>query len=116
MTGEVGQRVRELIREICRSNYVDIVSGSISPDHVHLLLAIPPNVSISKLLQYLKGKSGRKFLLEFSHLRKRYWGQHFWARGYFAVTVGNVNEADIQKYLEEQEAMHKEDNFSISEY
>jgi putative transposase len=116
LTGEVGQRARELIREICNANYVDIVSGSISPDHVHLLLSIPPNVSLSKLLQYLKGKSGRKLLMEFSHLRKRYWGQHLWARGYFAVTVGNVNEADIQKYLEEQEIQHKEDNFNISEY
>jgi putative transposase len=116
LTGEVGKRARELIREICNANYVDIVSGSISPDHVHLLLSIPPNVSLSKLLQYLKGKSGRKLLMEFSHLRKRYWGQHLWARGYFAVTVGNVNEADIQKYLEEQEIQHKEDNFNISEY
>ena len=116
LTGEVGSRARELIREICNANYVDIVSGSISPDHVHLLLSIPPGVAISKMLQYLKSKSSRKLLMEFSHLRKRYWGQHLWARGYFAVTVGNVNEADIQKYLEEQEARHKEDNFNISEH
>ena len=54
--------------------------------------------------------------MEFSHLRKRYWGQHLWVRGYFAVTVGNVNEADMQKYLEEQEVRHKEDNFNISEH
>ena len=116
LTGEVGQRVRELIREICSANYVDIVSGSISPDHIHLLLSVPPNISLSKLLQYLKGKTGRKLQMEFLHLRKKYWGQHIWARGYFAVTVGNVNESDIHKYLEEQESKHNEDNFNISEY
>lgn len=116
LTGEVGQRVRELIREICMTNYVDIVSGSVSPDHIHLLLSIPPNVSVSKLIQYIKGKSGRKLLMEFSHLKKRYWGQHLWARGYFAVTVGNVNSEDIQKYIENQETQHKQDNFSISEH
>ena len=116
LTGEVGQRARELIREVCRANYVDIVSGSMSPDHVHLLLSVPPNVSLSKVLQYIKGKSGRKLLMEFEHLRKKYWGQHLWARGYFAATVGNVNEVDVQKYIEEQEAHHKQDNFSISEH
>ena len=53
---------------------------------------------------------------EFAHIRKRYWGQHFWARGYFVVTVGNVNEKDIKKYLEEQEEHHKKDDFKISEH
>ena len=116
LTGEVGQRARELIREICRANYVDIISGSISPDHVHLLLSVPPSISLSKLLQYIKGKSGRKLLEEFSHLRKRYWGQHLWGKGYFAVTVGNVNEEEMQKYIENQEIQHKDDDFRISEY
>ena len=116
LTGQVGNRAREIIREVCRSNYVDIVSGSMSPDHVHLLLSIPPSVSVSKIIQYIKGKSGRKLLQEFEHLKKRYWGHHMWARGYFAVTVGNVNEEDVQKYIENQEQHHKEDNFKISEF
>jgi putative transposase len=90
--------------------------GGLSPDHIHLLLSVPPSISLSKLLQYIKGKSGRKLLMEFEHLRKRYWGQHLWARGYFAVTVGNVNQEDIQKYIEEQELHHKKDDFRISEY
>ena len=54
--------------------------------------------------------------MEFEHLRKKYWGQHIWARGYFAVTVGNVNEKEIQEYIENQEMNHKQDNSSISEY
>jgi hypothetical protein len=64
----------------------------------------------------VKGKSSRKILMEFEHLRKRYWDQHIWARGYFAVTVGNVNDKEIQEYIENQEINHKQDNFLISEY
>ena len=116
LTGEVANRVRELIREICASNYVQIVSGSLSPDHVHILISAPPSVSLSKVMQYIKGKSSRKILMEFEHLRNRYWGQHIWARGYFAVTVGNLNEQQVQEYIENQEAHHKQDNFSISSH
>jgi putative transposase len=116
LTGEVANRIRVLIREICAANYVHIVSGSMSPDHIHLLLSIPPNISVSKIMQYIKGKSSRKIMMEFEHLRKRYWGQHIWGRGYFAVTVGNLNEAQVQEYIENQEAHHQQDNFQISSY
>ena len=114
LTGEVALRVRELIREICRSKYVDIVSGSLSPDHIHMLISMPPSLSLSKLMQHIKGKSSRKILMEFSHLKKRYWGQHIWGRGYFAVTVGNLNEHQMQEYIEHQEIHHDKDNFEIS--
>ena len=87
-----------------------------SPDHVHLLLSIPPSISVSKAVQYIKGKSSRKLLQEYELLRKRYWGQHLWARGYFVVTVGNVNSNEVQKYIEEQEMHHKRDDFKISEF
>ena len=116
LTGEVAERTRALIREICAANYVQVISGGMSPDHVHLLLSVPPGLAISKLLQYIKGKSSRKLQMEFSHLKKRYWGQHLWARGFFVVTVGNVNSEDIQRYIEQQEEHHKQDNFKISEY
>ena len=116
LTAQVAVRARELIREICHANYVDIVSGSLSPDHIHLLIAVPPSISLSKMLQYLKGKSSRKLLQEFEILRKRYWGQHLWARGYFAVTVGNVNAEEVQRYIENQEAHHKNEDFRISEF
>jgi putative transposase len=114
--GDVAHRVRELIREICAANYVQILSGSMSPDHIHLLVSVPPSVSLSKLLQYIKGKSSRKIMMEFAHLRKRYWGQHIWARGYFAVTVGNLNERQVQEYIENQELHHQQDDFSISDH
>ena len=87
-----------------------------SPDHLHLLLSIPPSISVSKALQYIKDKSSRKLLQEFEVLRKRYWGQHLWARGYFAVTVGNVNSEEVQRYIEDQEHHHKRDDFRISEF
>ena len=116
LTGQVGIRAREIIREVCAANYVDIISGSLSPDHIHLLLSVPPSLSVSKIVQYIKGKSSRKMLQEFEHLRKRYWGQHLWARGYFVVSVGNVNTEDIQRYIEQQEEHHKRDDFRISEF
>jgi putative transposase len=98
------------------TNDVTIVGGKLSPEHVHLLLSIPPGISASKIVQYTKGKGSRKLLQEFEQLRKRYWGQHLWARGYFVVTVGNVNGEDVQKYIENQEIHHKTDNFKISEF
>lgn len=115
LTGEVATRTRELIQEICASHYVDILSGGMNADHVHLLLSAPPNLSVSKIIQYIKGKSSRKLLQEFGSLRKRYWGQHLWARGYFAVSVGNVNSQEVQKYIEEQEEHHRSEDFRITE-
>jgi putative transposase len=87
-----------------------------SPDHVHLLISVSQGVSISRVVQYIKGKGSRKLQQEFEQLRKRYWEQHLWAREYFVVTVGNVNEEDVQKYIENQEIYHKTDNFKISEF
>jgi putative transposase len=74
--GDVGQRCRELLREISRSQEMVIYAGSINRDHVHMLIGIPPQISVSRAVQYLKGKSSHKLLSEFAGLRKRYWGQH----------------------------------------
>lgn len=116
LTGQIGNRARELVREVCAANYVDIISGSLSPDHVHILVSVPPSLAVSKLVQYIKGKSSRKLMQEFRDLSKRYWGQHIWSRGYFAVTVGNLNQQEVQEYIENQETHHKNDNFSVSEH
>ena len=115
LKSDVAERARELIREICKANYVDIVSGYVSADHIHLLVSVPPSLSISNLIRYIKGKSSRKLLVESRELKKRYWGQHLWARGYFVVTVGQMNEKQIEEYIENQEQENKNDNFSISE-
>ena len=76
LTGDVGERVRELLREISRSMEMAIYAGSINRDHVHMLVGIPPHLSVSKAVQYLKGKSSHRLLSEFPQLKKRYWGQH----------------------------------------
>ena len=88
LRGDVGQRLRELIRQICREEDVEIIKGHVSADHVHLFVSIPPQVTISKLAQRLKGKSSYKMMQEYGTLRKQYWGQHLWARGYFCVSSG----------------------------
>lgn len=116
LCGEVANRCRELVRENCAANYVDIESGSMSPDHMHLLITVSPNISVSEIVQYIKGRTSRKLQQEFAHLRKRYWGQHVWSRGYFAVTVGELNSSDVQKYIEQKEEHHRTDNFNISEF
>ena len=76
MAGEVGLRVRELTREVCRQHEVTILRGHVSSDHVHLLVSIPPQVTISRLVQWLKGRSSHHLLAEFAHLRKAFWGRH----------------------------------------
>ena len=102
MTGEVGLRIRELIREICGTHEVTIMKGHISKDHVHLFVSVPPRVTISRLVQMLKGKSSYKLMQEFPHLRKKFWGRHLWARGYFCVSSGNVTDEVIKEYIENQ--------------
>jgi|ERR1700742_351689 len=102
MTGEVGLRVRELIREICGHHEVTIIKGHISKDHVHLFVSVPPRVTISRLVQALKGKSSYKLMQEFPHLQKKFWGRHIWARGYFCVSSGNVTDEVIKEYIENQ--------------
>ena len=92
-----------------------IVRGAVSPDHIHVLVAAPPQVSPSKLVQFIKGRSSRLLQREFPALRKRYWGQHLWARGYFCGTVGQVTEETIQKYIETQPTDGPDEAFSVSE-
>ena len=106
----VGARVRELVREVCRTNEIEILEGSVSRDHVHVLLSCPPSLSPSKIMQYIKGKSSRKLLMEFKHLQKMYWGRHLWARGYFVASSGNVTDEVIQEYIRQQEGTEPETN------
>jgi putative transposase len=102
LTGEVGLRVRELIRQICREEDVEIMKGHVAKDHVHLLVSIPPQVTISRLVQKLKGRTSGKLLGEFMHLKKAFWGRHVWARGYFCCSSGNITDEVIAAYIENQ--------------
>ena len=103
LLGQVSLRLREILRRICVEQNVTIISGKIAVDHVHMFIQYMPSLSISKCVQALKGASARILFSEFSHLRKAYWGSHFWGRGYLAVSSGNITDELIQKYIEEQE-------------
>ena len=111
--GDVGRRCRELLREIAMSKEMMIYAGSVNRDHIHLLLGIPPQLSVSRAVQYLKGKSSHKLLSEYKQLRKRYWGQHLLARGYWVASSGNVTDEVWKEYIENQKPPEPDDNFNV---
>ena len=112
LVGDVANRLRDLTRQICSDMGVEILSGVVSRDHVHVLVSMPPQISISKLVQKVKGKSSFKMQQEFASLRKQYWGQRMWARGYFACTTGNVSDEMIKAYIEGH--TETDDTFRVS--
>ncbi|CAN5907126.1 IS200/IS605 family transposase [soil metagenome] len=114
MSGLVAERVRELIRQICKEHEVEILKGHVSRDHVHLFVSVPPHLAISKLVQYLKGKSSYKLLQENKLLSREFWGRHLWARGYFVATSGNVTDEIILAYIENQDTGNQDENFTIT--
>ncbi len=115
LTGAVAERVRELIRQICKANEIEILKGHISKDHVHVFLSVPPHLSVSKLVQYLKGKTSIKLLQEHKHLHKEFWGRHVWARGYFAASSGTITDEIIMEYINNQDIQQPDDDFKVNE-
>ena len=114
--GDVAVRLRDLIREICRTMEVDILKGHVSKDHVHLFVSIPPQLSVSKLAGRIKGKTSRKLLAENRRLAKEFWGRHLWARGYFAASSGNVTDEVVMQYIAAQDIQERvhDDDFTLS--
>jgi len=112
ITGQIAHRTRELIRQ---TNEVEILAGHVGRDHIHLLVSTPPHLSVSKLVQYLKGTTSRKLQQEYKELNKEFWGKHLWARGYFVASSGNVTDEIIQEYIKNQdlEEHTRNDNFNI---
>jgi len=116
LRGEVGLRVRELVREICRTNDIEILKGHIRPDHVHLLASVPPTMAPSRVMQAIKGKTAHHLMQDFRTLRQKFWGRHLWARGFFVATSGNVTDEVIAKYIAEQDVEAQDDDtFKITE-
>src|SRR6202167_6660075 len=107
-------RCRELLRETARAHEMIIHAGAINRDHVHMLLPIPPSLSVSRAVQYLKGRSSHKLLSEFGVLRKRYWGQHLWGRGYWVASSGNVTDDVWAEYIKNQTAPEPDDDFKVT--
>ena len=116
LRGDVGTEVRDLIREICRVNEIEILQGHVRPDHVHLLLSAPPHVSPSRMMQAIKGKTSDHLLQDHRRLRAEFWGRHLWARGYFVASSGNVTDEVIAQYSQLQGAEPEDDDrFRITE-
>lgn len=111
LKGDIALRVRELVRQTCEAFEIGIISGVVSKDHVHIFVSAPPTMAPSEIMRRIKGRTASKLFEEFPKLRKRYWGRHFWARGYFCVTSGQVTDEMIKNYLEHHFEPNKEDNF-----
>ena len=110
--GQVKQDVREIISTLCKYKGVEIISGAVCSDHVHLSVSIPTKISISNFMGYLRGKSTLMIYDRHPQLQSK-WDKAFWARGYYVATIGNVTEEAIKKYIEEQsEESRREDNSS----
>ena len=102
--------VREILETLCKYKQVDIIAGAVCIDHVHLSVAIPPKLSVSQFMGYLKGKSTLMIYDRHPELQSK-WNKAFWARGYYVETIGNITDEAVQKYIKEQaEESRKEDS------
>ena len=108
--------LQEIIRILCKYKGVEIIEGHMMPDHVHLLLSIPPKTSVASFMGYLKGKSALMLFDKHANLKYKFGNRHFWAEGYYVSTVG-LNESTIKKYIQDQEkADIALDKLSVKEY
>lgn len=114
LRGKLALRVRELVRVICTENNVIILSGRVTTNHVHIFVSTPPSLAPAKLTQYLKGVTSRKLQQEFPELKKRYWGQHLWARGCFVASSGSITDEAILDYLKHHDEEDEADDFKIA--
>ena len=106
----------EIFRKLCRCKGIEIIEGHLMPDHVHMLLAIPPKYSVSSVMGYVKGKTSLMVFDRHANMRNKFGIRKFWAEGYYVSTVG-LNEATIAKYIREQEkADIALDRLSVKEY
>ncbi|MGQ7848705.1 IS200/IS605 family transposase [Granulosicoccus sp. 3-233] len=113
LAGDVELRTRELLRELAQSQEMVIHVRSINRDHAHVLISIPPQLSVSQAVQFMKGKSSHRLLSEFAILKKRYWGQHVRARGYWVCSSGNVTDQMWKEYIKNQKPLEPDDEFNV---
>lgn len=110
------ESLKEILKNLCKYKGIEIIEGHMMPDHVHLLLSIPPKYSVSQIMGYLKGKSALMMFDKHANLKYKFGSRHFWAEGYYVSTVG-LNEATIKKYIQEQEKHDIAlDKLSVKEY
>ena len=113
---QIRKDIGEIMQELCKYKGVEIIEGHMMPDHVHMLLSIPPKYSVSSVMGYLKGKSALMIFERHANLKYKYGNRHFWCEGYYVSTVG-LNEETIKKYIAEQEQRDQAvDRLSVKEY
>ena len=114
--GKIKNDIGKILRMLCERKGVEIIEGHMMPDHIHLLVEIPPKMSVSQFMGYLKGKSALMIFEEHANLKYNYGNRHFWAEGYFVSTVG-MNKNTIKKYIQNQELEDQiKDKRSLKEY
>ena len=106
--GALRAEIGKILRELCKRKDVEIIEAHAMPDHIHMLVSIPPNEKVSDFMGYLKGKSTMIIFERYAHMKYKYGNRHFWSRGYYVSTVGGNKQA-VQKYIQNQE---KEDLIS----
>ena len=102
MFGQIRRELGPVFRELARQKESEIIEGHLMPDHVHMLISIPPKYSVAQVMGYLKGKSAIHIARVYAGRRKSFVGQQFWARGYWVSTVGR-DEVAVRRYIQEQE-------------
>ena len=107
--GQLRVDVREIIKKLCEYKKVEIVNGAVCSDHIHLNVIIPPKISISEFMGYLKGKSALMVYDKHPQERSK-WDKSFWAKGYYVATVGTITEAVIKKYIAKQEEKSRKED------
>ena len=108
---DVACRIRDLLRQICEANDIQIVKGHVSKAHIHLYVSYPPKLSVSEMIKRLKERSSKMIQAEFPELGAKFWGRHFWGIGYAAFSSGTVTDQTIQEYLERH--IDKDDGFTV---
>jgi putative transposase len=106
--GKLREDIGKILRELCERKDIEIIEAHAMPDHIHMLVSIPPNERVSSFMGYLKGKSTMMIYERYANLKYKYGNRHFWSRGYYVSTVGGNKQA-VQKYIQNQE---KEDLIS----
>lgn len=110
------QSIKEIIIALCKYKGVEIIEGHLMPDHIHMLVSIPPKISVASFMGYLKGKSALMIFERHANLKYKFGNRHFWSEGYYVSTVG-LNEATIRKYIRDQEKQDQiKDKLSLKEY
>ena len=100
LQGDIKKRCRDILKQISEAEDIVILKGVVSQDHIHMHINYPPSKSVSEIVKKMKGRSSRRLQEEFPALRKRYWGQHFWAIGYGCWSTGNITDEMVNEYLE----------------